>query len=349
VSDPDISRTGEPPEFEFLCVDSFIVDVASACAISSALELGIIDGLVRQPCAPVALAERSRLDRRAFQLLVGMLGAAGVVEVGDGSIRLTSAFTKALRFRDLLVAKLNFARLVAPDFLDLFPALLADPRRFFEQARLFELFSYQRCFELTAENLAATERWVGITTALTRYEAQACLKYHDFSAYSSILDVGGNSGEFVLRICRSYPDLRATVHDLPVVCEIGRRHLSLEPEAARISFSPAGRSADTLPAGFDLVMFKSMLHDWPDADMANFVDRAYRALKPGGQLMIFERSLFDSGDRQIPYSLIPIMMFFRSYRAPEQYRQTLSAARFSDIRLQTIMLDMPWMLMTARK
>src|SRR6267378_1789217 len=103
-----------------------------------------------------------------------------------------------------------------------------------------------------------------ITTSLTRYEARACLRHHDFGRYARMLDIGGNSGEFALEICKAHPSVQATVVDLPVVCDIGREHVRREPEATRITFVEANALEDRLPEGFDVVTFKSMLHDWPD-------------------------------------------------------------------------------------
>lgn len=62
-----------------------------------------------------------------------------------------------------------------------------------------------------------------ITTRLTRHEALVCMKYHDFGQYRRMLDVGGNSGEFALQVCRRHPDLRATVLDLPFHLVTGRK------------------------------------------------------------------------------------------------------------------------------
>lgn len=334
----------------YLCVDEFMRDVVGARALQSALELGLIDLLQRsEPVDRRALASRLRLEPRAMELLLGMLQANGVVEWRDASVVLSGRFLAALEFRDLLQAKLEFAALVAADFLDRFTPLLAEPERFFEQARIFDLFSYSRCFEATAENIAMTRRWMHFTSALTRYEAQACIEHHDFSGSRRLLDVGGNSGEFALRICRAHADTRATVLDLPVVCRIGRAHVGDEAEAARIDFiETTGADAD-FPSGFDTVCFKSMLHDWPDREMRGFLERAYHALEPGGRLLIFERGLLEVGANQVPYSLIPIMLFFRAYRCAEDYVIHLEQIGFREIVLKTVELEMPFMLITAVK
>ena len=86
-----------------------------------------------------------------------------------------------------------------------------------------------------------------ITTTLTRYEALACLDLYDFGRHQRMLDVGGNSGEFVLQAVRRHPALRGAVLDLPLVCEIGMEHVLGEPECARIGFINADVRADPMP------------------------------------------------------------------------------------------------------
>jgi SAM-dependent methyltransferase len=338
-------------ELDYLCVDEFVADIAGARALASAFELGLIDQLAtRASCPPAELGRHARLDEQGTALLLGMLRAGRVIEPAPpagGRMRLTASFTSALRYRALLEAKLDFAALVAPDFLQSFSVLLTEPGRFYGTSRLLELFSYQRCFEATPENLAHTARWMRLTTALTRHEAPVCLSRHDFSGYRRMLDVGGNSGEFALQACRRHAALRATVLDLPLVCELGRRHLLGTPEAPRVNFEVA--SGEAYPRGHDLVTFKSMLHDWPDAEAQRFLQRAHEALEPGGTLLIFERCRFDPAARPIPYGELPLALFYRSYREPGAYAQPLAALGFRDVEVQTVDLGLPFELVTARK
>lgn len=341
---------GKDTERGYLCVDEYLADFAGARALASAFELGLVDRLGGGARLPLrTLAAQARLDERGMRLLAGLLEANRVLALEDDAARLTDGFARALRYRDLIEAKLDFAAAVAPDFLELFTILLADPAAFFARARLFELFSYDRCFDATPENLSATARWMRFTTALTRYEAAACIARHDFARHARMLDVGGNSGEFALRVCRAAPSLRATVVDLPVVCEIGARHLRAEPEAARIDFVPALRGGGPLPGGCDLITFKSMLHDWPDEEMRAFLARAHAALEPGGTLLIYERGPFDTGARRLSYAQIPIMLFFRSYRSAGDYAAALAQAGFRDIRAETVELDLPFLLVRATR
>lgn len=334
---------------EYLCVDQFIERLVDARALTSAIELGLIDYLEAQSRSFDQLTGHFKQDARGLHLLLDLLMANQVVVQRDDAFGLGEHFLAAWRCRDLLEAKLNLANLVATDFIHLFTPLLVDPPQFMRKARLFEFFDYGRCRDDIQENYEHTKRWMRLTTTLTKYEAQACVPYHDFGRHQRMLDIGGNSGEFALQICRQSPGLRATVFDLPVVCRIGREHVATEPEADRIDFVAGDASQDQLPTGFDLLTFKSMLHDWPEELAKQFIERADDALAPGGTLLIYERQEIELAGSSVPYSLIPMLLFFRSFRSPQFYCEVLEEMNFKDIHVQTINLEMPFFLVTAKK
>ena len=198
-------------------------------------------------------------------------------------------------------------------------------------------------------NRARTRRWTRLTTALTRYEARVAIANHDFSAHQRILDIGGNTGEFALQICKAHPHLLATVFDLPVVCQIGREHLAPEPESSRISFLAGDALRDKLPGGFDLVIFKSMLHDWPESAARHLLSQATQTLLPGGTLLIFERGPIEIGRNSLPYSMIPMLLFFRAFHSPRPYLEQLTTLGYANIQVRRIDLDTPFSLVTATK
>lgn len=335
---------------EYLCVDRFIRTLVDAQALKSAFELRLIDYLLEnRAAAPEAIAGKLGIDGPGLRLLLDLLMANRVVEQDGQDVTLSRRFLEALRFRDLLEAKVDFANLVAPDFIELFTASINDPERFMRRARIFSLFDYGRCLEKSAGNIEHTKRWMRFTTALTKYEAGACLSHYAFDRHERMLDVGGNSGEFALRICGQHNGMRATVVDLPVVCEIGREHVRATPEAERISFVEGDALEEPLPAGFDLVTFKSMLHDWPEPATERLISRAWRSLVPGGTLLIFEREPIEPGGAAPSYSMIPMLLFFRAFRPASVYVEQLGRAGFIDIHAERVDVGMPFSLVTARK
>src|SRR5665213_2350107 len=191
------------PDHPFLCVNAFLSTEMDARAIKSALDLGLIDALLAGGAmSPAEFAAKNRISPVGVGLLIDLLEVNGVVAREGDLAALAPAFQAALPFRDLLEARIAFADLVWPDIHDLFTPLLVDLPQFMARSRVFNLFRYDRCFELTAENLEATRAWTKFTTCLTKYEAAAALEHVNLDSVSSFIDLGGNTGEFALQLCR---------------------------------------------------------------------------------------------------------------------------------------------------
>lgn len=333
-------------EREYLCVDEFLRDFLSVQALATAFTLELIDLLAERQVVRVSELHG---DVRGLRLLLDVLRSSSVVEENGGEITLSDRFRRALQFRDLLEAKIEFANIAAVDFLQHFPALVVEPGAFMASAGMFRLFDYGRAWERTPENEEATRRWMRLTTALTRYEAGVCLARFPFAKHRRMLEIGGNSGEFALQVCQQHPQIEATVFDLPVVCDVGRKHVQGKPGSERVQFVAGDARRDPLPEGCDLVAFKSMLHDWPDEDAARFLNRANAVLEPGGAVLIFERDRVEVGREPLPFGALPLVVFAGAYRGPEFYVAALQALGFIEIRVERVELELPFFLLSAVK
>lgn len=332
----------------YLCIEAFIQDFVTAQALFTAINLGLIKTLSKQTCSEDAL-QQAYPHVTSLSMLLQQLKAACVIEQDDKrQWQLTTAFRKTLPFQDLLLSKLEFANLLAPDLLEHYALFLEDMPRFIQQAKVFELFAYNRCFEINPENIAATRRWMRFTTCLTRYEGRVIATHANLSRVRQHLDIGGNSGEFALQLCKANPALNSTIIDLPVVCEVGRNHIKNEPEADRIDFKAADALVDKLPQQQDLVTFKSILHDWPIEACAQFIRQAASTLNDQGEILICERGPLDLS-RPVPYGLLPMLLFNRSFRDPNAYIELLQSNGFNNIKIETIELETPFFLIRARR
>ena len=332
----------------YLEIDRFLETAAGAQALATAFELRLIDRMAAGATPAADLARQIGVEPAGLDLLLGLLAGSGVVIVStDGPPRLSERFAAALAYRDLLEAKLEMLRVAVPDLLLGLTDLVTEERRFMAHSRTFQLFDYARASAPGPENAEWTRRWVRFTTALTKHEAQACLDRHDFTPYRRLLDVGGNSGEFAAQICARHPELQATVLDLPNVCQIGEAHLRDRAEASRIRFIAGDARTDPWPEALDVITFKSMLHDWPDAEATRLLTRARDALQSGGTVLIFERERMRLADGPVPYAAIPILLFARSYRDESWYRSRLEEIGFTAVRAQHFTLDTPFMIVEA--
>lgn len=337
------------PVYRYLAVDDHLRDMLSTQAVSVALKTGLVDYLCEHTHPAMHdLCTALGLDAPAFSMLTGLLQAAAVVQIEDDSIALTGAFIQALEYRELMETKIHYANMVAPDVINGFHKYITDMSGFMQDSGLFELFDYGRCHDINPENLQATANWVHYTTLLSRYEAAPFIENIDLARHAKLLDVGGNSGEFALQLCRTNPGLTATVFDLPVVCKLGQQHLEKYPEYQRIEFMPGDLQRDQLPAGYDIILFKSFLHDWPSDQIEGFLAKAHAALSPGGGIALFERSRI-TDHANIAYINLPLYLFHYFYREPAWYTDILTRLGFNHIEIKTIDLDTPFMLVSATR
>ena len=114
------------------------------------------------------------------------------------------------------------------------------------------------------------------------------------------------------------------------------------------SFVEGDARRDPLPAGMDVALFKSVLHDWPEDGARHLLDAAAKALKPGGQIVIFERLPFEL-ERHLGYHEISNLMFLHHLRKPDFYRARLAATGFDIVAEAQIELDMPFFLLAGKK
>ena len=340
------------PSLPFDETANFLRDAISAKLLSAALKTGVIDRLIAGPLSLPELRRRFGFAPTGADLLAAGLDHCGIIERSGSALKLTPRFSAALGWRDLLEARLEFAATVLPDFTELTVPLLGSGNEFMAQSATFDLFRYDRAKHRSPENHAATMRWVRLLSTLSRYEAAGLLHLLDRGGAQHIVDVGGNGGVLAQALCAAWPGAQAAVFDLPVVCDIGREMQSsgaAVPMVGPLTFVEGDLRHDPLPAGADLVVFKSVLHDWPNRDIAAFLGKAAASLNPGGRIAIFERLPFKFDTALPAFHDLPNLMFMHVLRQPSLYRDLLGGLGFEQISQQAIALDMPFCLTVATK
>ena len=119
--------------------------------------------------------------------------------------------------------------------------------------------------------------------------------------------------------------------------------------AATASVLGSVHTRDELPPPADLVSFKSVLHDWPDADAERLLQRAWSVVRPGGRLMIFERAPIEMAGRPIPYCMAADLVFLHFLRPAQFYINILDRLGFTRVTPHRIELDMGFHLIVAER
>jgi acetylserotonin N-methyltransferase len=114
----------------------------------------------------------------------------------------------------------------------------------------------------------------------------------DLGRFRQLVDLGGATGHLSIAACRRYPDLRATVFDLPDATPLAREVVGASPVGNRIAVMAGDFFTDPLPAG-DLFALGRILHDWTEEKILKLLTRIVDRLPPRGALLIAEKLLDD--------------------------------------------------------
>jgi len=110
-----------------------------------------------------------------------------------------------------------------------------------------------------------------------------------------MLDLGGGAGTNAIAFCQVYPELTATVFDLPSTLRLTERTIKDAGLESRISLLPGDFNKDSLGGPYDLVLMSDILHYQTFAANEAIVKKVFHHLSPGGRLIIKDRFLDEAG------------------------------------------------------
>jgi C-methyltransferase len=119
---------------------------------------------------------------------------------------------------------------------------------------------------------------------------------YDFSPYPTIVDVGGGHGRLLAAILAATPAVRGVLYDLPQVVDGAQGLLRNHKVDDRVRVA-AGSFFDSVPAGGDAYVMKSVIHDWPD-DMAVEILRNVRAAAGERATVLLVETVIPQHDRE---------------------------------------------------
>ena len=111
----------------------------------------------------------------------------------------------------------------------------------------------------------------------------------------TMLDLGGGAGTNAIAFCQVYPQLSATVFDLPTTLPLTERTVKEAGLEARIALRAGDFNRDSLGGSYDVVLMSDILHYQDLATNAALVKKIHAHLNPGGRLVIKDRFLDASG------------------------------------------------------
>jgi hypothetical protein len=120
--------------------------------------------------------------------------------------------------------------------------------------------------------------------------AREMLSAYDFTHFSHIVDVGGGNGTLIAGLLAACRQATGTLLDLAHVVAGAAEVLERAGVRQRCKVV-AGSFFDSVPAGADAYVLKSILHDWGDPEAHTILRNCREAMHPGARLLVAERML----------------------------------------------------------
>lgn len=148
-------------------------------------------------------------------------------------------------------------------------------------------------FDEVTQNPQILRQFVHMMDALTHTLGPQLVDVHDWTGYSSVLDVGGCRGNLTSQIVKAQPHLVGHVFDIPQMEPFFDEKMAELDLTGRVTFHGGSFfEIDELPRA-DAVVLGHVLHDWDPQQRKDLVSLAYAAVNPGGALLVYDRMLED--------------------------------------------------------
>ncbi len=157
------------------------------------------------------------------------------------------------------------------------------------------------------------------------------------SQCKNLLDLGGGPGTYAIQFSLHHPTLQAVVCDLPTTRPFAEKIIARFKVSDRVSFTSGDYTDDdfSLDQTYDAAWLSHILHGEGPETAQKIIQRAVRALSPGGQLFIHDFILDETMDSPLFPALFSMNMFLgtkegRSYSQKELITM-LESAGIGDI------------------
>ena len=297
----------------------------------TAVSLGIFDWLEKKPQTAAELAAELLAHADALERLLSACVALGLLARDESKFRNTPLASRYL----VSTSPHTFAGYIVYSNESLYRLWthLDDAVREGSNRWQQVFGSRDALFDHFYRDVDATANFVRAMNGFGVLSSKHLVRAFDLGRFKHLVDLGGATGHLALAACEAYPNLRATVVDLPAVQPFALQHIAQSPVADRVRFVPADFFTDPLPHG-DLYALGRILHDWDDARIRALLSKIAAALPPEGGLLIAEALLDDDRGGPVYAMMQDINMLVCTdgrERTLAEYRSLLHASGFGTV------------------
>ena len=185
-------------------------------------------------------------------------------------------------------------------------------------------------FDFLAANPEEASHFNAAMIGIHGGEPPAVAEAYDFSGISTLVDVGGGTGNLLTTILKANPSLQGVLFDVPHVVAEAERQIAAAGLAGRCRVA-AGDFFQSVPDGGDAYLLSHIIHDWDEETCVKILANCRRAIPADGRLLIVE-SVLRPGDEPDFGKLIDLVMLLipgGQERSEDEYRPLLAKAGFT--------------------
>jgi hypothetical protein len=145
-------------------------------------------------------------------------------------------------------------------------------------------------FDYLAQNPEDASLFSETMVGLNRHEPPAIAAAYDFSAFKTIVDVGGATGNMLAAVLTNHATPRGVLFDRPHVVNDAPALLDARGVSNRVTIE-TGDFFKSVPASGDAYILSHIIHDWNDDQCLTILGHVRKAMNPVGRLLIVEMVL----------------------------------------------------------
>ena len=127
-----------------------------------------------------------------------------------------------------------------------------------------------------------------------------------------MLDVGAGTGALSIALLQAWPNLVALAVDQAPVIEVIRQRAEEAGVADRVQLLTLDFFRDPFPTDVDAVILSNVLHDWSREQGRQLLERAFGALRSGGQVLVNEWLIDDDRGGPLASTLLSLCMLLET-------------------------------------
>jgi hypothetical protein len=289
-----------------------------------AAKLSVADHLAEAPKSADDLAAATKTHPPSVSRLLRTLAHLGIVlDNGTGQFALTP-LGEALKSNAPGAARSAILTLASPWITSGWERLLQSVqtgRPGLEQALGMPIFDWLA--KHPEEASLFSETMVSFHGA----EPTAVAAAYDFSGLTTIVDVGGATGNLLAAILEKNSGSRGILYDLPHVVRDAPKLLHARGLGDRVTIV-SGSFFERVPEGGDAYLFSHIIHDWSEEQCLTILGHCRRVMKPTTRMLIIEMVL-PAGNQPHPGKMLDMMMLVGpggQERTEPEYRALLKKA-----------------------